>query len=280
MKTLPQYSFAKSLRPFSLVVALVGAGLGVVLGWHSATDTPWLALLIIAGAVLAQAGVNLINDIEDLQMLGADTASLIRRRLIYRNALFGVVCFIAATLIAAWLIWLRGWVLFYIILASAILALNYNIGPLNFKQRGLAMLQVFVLMGLVLVQGAYIAMSGEISLLVAKLSLPVSVLVSLLLLSNELRDWQSDHDHGIKTLSVRIGYKNGVKLYWLLIAFAYAAAMLFYFQGDIQQVWWLLLPLPLLIPINRYLRSDIRTGLTPMTGRFFFLFGVAYILAL
>ncbi len=40
------------------------------------------------------------------------------------------------------------------------------------------------------------------------------------------------------------------------------------------------MPLPLLIPIKKYLDASLRTQLTPMTGRFFFIFGIAYMLAL
>ncbi len=251
-----------------------------MLAWQDDAGSAYLAMLILSGAVLAQAGINLINDLEDLQLNQTVVFARKSRQLIQRNALIGLLCFLVASGIAAYLVMLRGWSLFFIILCSGVLALNYNFGPINFKHRGLAVVQVFVLMGLALVQGAYVAMTGEFSLQVAIMSLPISFLVSLLLLSNELRDWEIDRDNGVRTLSVRIGYSNAEKLYWILIVLAYVIALIFYILGDVRQAWWLLLPMPMLIPISRYLKASCRPELTPMTGRFFFAFGAAFILSL
>ncbi len=281
MKPLQLYKVSKALRPFSLVVAVVSCGLGIHLAWHEGfTDWP-IALWVLAGGILAQAGINLINDIEELPGLPqGDSDCQAARSMIRRNRNLGILCFALASLIAVYLISLRGWPLLLLVVASAIAALSYNIGPLNFKHRGLAMVQVFLLMGVFMVQGAYLVMTGHFSARVLLLSLPTSLLISLLLLSNELRDWEIDRHNGIGTLTVRIGYQRGVHLYWLLIAAAYLLAAVLFITNQLHQLLWLLLPLPLLIPIRRYLRADERTRLTPLTGRFFFLFGLGYVLAL
>jgi 1,4-dihydroxy-2-naphthoate octaprenyltransferase len=123
-------------------------------------------------------------------------------------------------------------------------------------------------------------MSGHFSTHALLLSLPVSLLISLLLLSNELRDIEEDRKLGTQTLTVRIGYKNSVYLYWLLILTAYFLAIWFSYSGEMTRLLWLLLPLPFLAPIKRYLQENERSRLTPLTGRFFFLFGFAYLMAL
>ena len=123
-------------------------------------------------------------------------------------------------------------------------------------------------------------MSGHFSGQALLHSIPISLLISLLLLSNELRDWETDKNKNIQTLTVRIGYQNSVNLYWFLITVSYLLASGFFFFGQLHQLFWLLIPLPLLIPVKRYLSASKRVQLTPMTGRFFFLFGVAYMLAL
>ncbi|VAX05206.1 hypothetical protein MNBD_GAMMA26-2110 [hydrothermal vent metagenome] len=46
-------------------------------------------------------------------------------------------------------------------------------------------------------------------------------------------------------------------------------------SGSAIQLLWLLLPL--LVPAKRHLQATERSRLTPLTGRFFFLFGVAYL---
>lgn len=281
MKPLQQYSFVKALRPFSLVVAVISCGLGILIAWNDGFQSVSIALLIMLGGILAQAGINLINDIEDLPLIPDDHANQIMiKNMINSNTKAGIICFVFASLIGFYLISKQGWPLFVLILISGLASLSYNIGPLNFKHRGLAMVQVFLLMGVMMVQGAYLAMTGQFSAVAFLHSLPISLLVSLLLLSNELRDWEADKDKKVKTLSVRIGYKNAVLMYWALIATTYLLSIAFFFAGQLQQLLWFLLPLPLLIPIRRYLSATERVQLTPMTGRFFFLFGLSYMLAL
>jgi len=274
--TLNQFSLIKALRPFSLAVALISCGLGILLAWQDGFTNISIALLVMAGGILAQAGINLINDVEDLPDLkNAPAAAMIRRN---RNV--GITCFGCASLIALYLISIRGWPLLLTVLFSALAALSYNFGPLNFKRRGLALVQVFLVMGVVMVQGAYLSMTGYFSVHALWLSLPVSLLISLLLLSNELRDIEEDTQLGTRTLTVRIGYRNSVHLYWLLILTAYVLAIGFSYSGDTARLLWLLLPLPLLAPINRYLQESERGRLTPLTGRFFLMFGLAYLMAL
>ena len=131
-----------------------------------------------------------------------------------------------------------------------------------------------------MVQGSYLAVSGEFSLVVVLHSLPVSCLVSLLLLSNELRDYARDEAQGVRTLSVIIGFANAARLYWLLIAAAYAITGISILGAALPMSPWLLLPLPLLPLLARHLRAAERRPLTPWTGRFLLLFGVGYMLAL
>ncbi len=281
MKSLPQYKFLKALRPFSLVVAIVSCGLGILIAWNDGFQNILIAFWIMLGGILAQAGINLINDIEDLPLIPHDHAQhTIIKGMINRNTKVGITCFVLASLIGLYLISIQGWALFFLIFISGFASLSYNIGPLNFKHRGLAMIQVFLLMGIFMVQGSYLAMSGHFSSTALLHSIPISLLISLLLLSNELRDWETDKNKDIKTLTVRIGYQNAVRLYWFLIITSYLLTLLFFFYGQLHSLFWLMIPLPLLIPIKRYLNASKRIELTPMTGRFFFLFGISYMLAL
>jgi len=281
VKPLQQYKFLKALRPFSLVVAVISCGLGILVAWNNGSQNSLLAFWIMLGGILAQAGINLINDIEDLPLIPKDHAKhTVIKNMINRNTKAGIFCFILASGIGFYLISKQGWPLFWLILISGLASLSYNIGPFSFKHRGLAMLQVFLLMGIFMVQGAYLAMTGNFSVIALLHSIPISLLVSLLLLSNELRDWETDKSKDIQTLTVRIGYQKAVQLYWFLIIASYLLALSFFFSGQLHSLFWLLSPLPLLIPIRRYLRASKRVQLTPMTGRFFFLFGLSYMLAL
>ncbi|MDO6461783.1 prenyltransferase [Granulosicoccaceae sp. 1_MG-2023] len=279
MKPLEHYRFGHAARPFSLVVALVGAALGGWIALLQGQGSVLHLLLIISGALLAQLGINLVNDLEDLSLFGAElsgpAASCIRR-----NARLGFLAFAVALLIGLYFVLRSGLPLLLLVLFNAVLALNYNLGPLNFKRRGLALLQVFLQMGVMLVFGAYLAMGGEPRWSVIWLSLPVSFLVSLLLLSNELRDYSDDARNGLRTLAVRLGYARAVWAFRALIAMACLTALGLYAADLLARPYYLLLPLLLLPALERQMREQDRRRLTPLTGRFFLLFGLAYIAAL
>jgi len=275
-----QYSFVGALRLFSLAVALIACSLGILLGWDAANPRPDLALSLLVGGLFAQAGMNLINDVEDLTQIPAGSLSQKTRQKIQRNKHLGWLAFAIAALVGVYLISMRGWPLLGILLVSAFLALNYNAGPLNFKHRGIAIVQVFILMGLVMVQASYYVMSGHFSMQVVCLSLPISLLVSLLLLSNEIRDYEDDTQDRVRTFSTRIGLAHAQQLYWLLLFSAVSLVLFFAYTGSLNKPILILLPLALLPALKKHLYATDRSRLTPLSGRFFLAFGIAYLLML
>jgi 1,4-dihydroxy-2-naphthoate octaprenyltransferase len=275
-----QYKFWGALRVFSLAVALVSCGLGIRLGWDSENPQYLLAILLLLGGVLAQSGMNLINDTEDLTAQNADKLSNKSRKRIAWNQALGWVAFALASLIGLYLVSFRGWPLLGIFLVSALLALNYNTGPLNFKHRGIAIIQVFLLMGMIMVEASYFTMTGQFSSQVIWLSLPISLLISLLLLSNEIRDYESDMNDQTRTLSVRIGLPAARQLYWGLITASFTLTTLYAYIGwiDPPRLAWMLPTLLMLPLLKKYLYASDRRKLTPLSGQFFLVFGVAFLL--
>jgi 1,4-dihydroxy-2-naphthoate octaprenyltransferase len=280
MPARSQYKFRGALRLFSLAVALVSCGLGIRLGWESTNPQYLLAVCVLLGGILAQTGINLINDTEDLQQ--DDTGSIDEQatKRILQNQSVGWLAFALAALIGLYLVSLRGWLLFWVFSGSAILALNYNAGPLNFKHHGIAFIQVFLLMGIIMIQASYFVLSGEFSTRVAWHSLPVSLLISLLLLSNEIRDYESDLKDRTRTLSVRIGLPAARRFYWALIAAAFSLTLVYAYLEWVNwsRFAWLLPTIFMLPQLNKHLYSNDRQRLTPLSGRFFLAFGAAYII--
>lgn len=275
------FTFVAALRPFSLVVALVSCSLGLWLAAPQNGPETALAVAVMFGGLLLQSGVNLINDRADLASMAADTSGFeVARRQINRNFRAGLACFAAAAAIGIGIALHSGPMIVLIGLVGLFGAWSYTQPPFNYKHRGLGVAFVFLLMGVLMVQGAYVAVSGEFSFTVMLHSLPVSCLVSLLLLSNELRDYEKDRAQGVGTLSVVIGFGNATRLYWSLIAAAYALSAMLVTLGELPPSPWLLLPLPLLPLLARYLQAADRRPLTPWSGRFLLLFGVGYLLSL
>lgn len=266
----------RALRPFSLIVAVATCGLGVSLALVEGSENIFLAWLVIFTGVLLQVAVNLINDHRDINNRNFSPA---QRQAISRNTRFGWAVMLFATLLGLYMVSIRGWPLLLLGIIGIFGAWGYTGGQINYKERGLGILLVFLLMGVLLIGGSYYVVSGTYHWNVFWLSLPFSLLSSLLLLSNELRDYEEDLAAGIKTLSVRLGYKLGVKLYYWLVALLYLVSVLLYKAGLLHGMILLLVtvfalwqPLKLLKLPQRQ-----RTHLTPLTGRFYFIYSLAYI---
>ncbi len=272
-------SFRRALRPFSLVVALATCGLGVSLAWLDGARDPWLAGLVLFNGLLLQIAVNLINDHRDIE---SRRFSETQRRAVLRNTRFGYATLLLAIAIGLYLVALRGWPLLLLGLIGVFGAWGYTGGQINYKSRGLGILLVFLLMGVLLIGGAYYVVTGTYSLRVFWLSLPFSLLSSLLLLSNELRDYEQDLAEGIRTLSVRLGYEFGVRLYYGLSAAVYLLSVLLYRAGLLQGLWLLLVTALALWQPLKLLRAPAgkRHRLTPLTGRLYLLFSLAFIASL
>ena len=272
-------TFVRALRPFSLIVAIATCGLGVSLALVEGSHNTLLAGLVIFTGVLLQIAVNLINDHRDLTSHQFTQA---QKQAIKRNTRVGMLVMLVAIFLGFYMVSIRGWPLLLLGILGVFGAWSYTGGQINYKQRGLGILFVFLFMGVLLIGGSYYVVAGDFHWNIFCLSLPFSLLSSLLLLSNELRDYEEDLAAGIKTLSVRLGYKNGVKLYYWLVALVYLISALLY-QAEILPGLGLLLvtvivlwqPLKLLnAPQNQ------RIPLTPLTGRFYLSFSLAYIITI
>ncbi|WP_261841946.1 prenyltransferase [Aliamphritea ceti] len=274
-----KYQTGRALRPFSFAVAGV-AGLTGIVAASGASEIIWLqAFSLLCAAILLQAGVNLINDCSDLPFLTGDARSC---ELIHKNMRIAVVCFALATAVAVYFIAIRGWPALLLTLTGVAGALGYTLEPVNLKRRGYAVAAVFWLMGVLMICGVYYFLSGRIDGQIIRQAIPVSLLTSLLLLANEIRDYETDRAQGCKTLSVRLGLKKAVLLYRTGLAVLLVSCPLLYFSGDLKFIWPLLLSVPwalTLLPMAG-LGQHARRYLPPATGRFFLLFGLLYLTTL
>ena len=281
MKSVDKYRFLHALRPFSFTVALVICLTGLLAAWVEGYHSPMLAGITLLSALFLQAGVNLINDYTDLPLLqGAGLATV--RLKVRQNFFVGLGCILLATALCLFLIAQSGIELLWLSLLGLAGALGYTLEPVNYKRRGLGVVLVFFFMGALMVEGAYFILAEQFSWRVLWLSLPVSVLTSLLLLSNELRDYEADQRAGIKTLTVRIGFPLASTIYKVALLSNYLLVVVYSLSGFLPAAWWCLFSIPLLLKLWPMLgkAEGERAPLTPWTGRLFLLFGLLYCLAI
>ena len=281
-QVLGKYAFSRALRPFSFPVALVTCLIGILLAAQQLPINLFEALLVLIGGVLLQAGVNLINDHDDIRLLQHQPGSQPLIDAIRHNFRFGMLCFLLAAAVGFHFVIQQGAGFLLLCMLGLVGALGYTLSPVNYKSRGLGVVLVFWLMGVLMIAGSALAMGASLTLPLVLQTVPVSLLVSLLLLSNELRDHEHDQRDGLHTLTVRIGYAASVRLYLALLACAYLVAVLLLALSLLPGALWLLLSLPLVFKPVRLLQASAeqRGPLTPATARLLLVFGVLFCVAL
>ncbi|NOR51268.1 MAG: prenyltransferase [Gammaproteobacteria bacterium] len=271
--------YLRALRPFSFVVALSSCLLGVVLAIIDGIASPYLGWLLVTTGLLLQAAVNLINDYSDRHNPKYDDE---QRKRIDRNMRIGRGLLLLVVASGLYMVSIRGLPLLILGVVGILGAWGYTCGTINFKQRGLGVVLVFFLMGVMMVGGCYYTMTGRYEWTVFWLSIPFSLFTSLLLLANELRDFEEDKRDGIATLTVRIGFGRSTGLYITMLLLIYLSTMLLYWQGGLSTLLLLLLTLIVLPAPIRLLRadSDRRKQLPQLTGRLYFGYSAAYLITL
>ncbi|GAA0689778.1 hypothetical protein GCM10009104_15370 [Marinobacterium maritimum] len=279
---LGKYAFLRALRPFSFPVALVTCLIGILLAAMQRPVNLFEALMVLVGGVLLQAGVNLINDHADIRLLRRQPGREHLIEAIRQNFRSGLLCFLLAAAVGFHFVIQQGLGFLLLCVLGLVGALGYTVSPINYKSRGLGVVLVFWLMGVLMIVGSAVALGAPMTLALLLQTVPVSLLVSLLLLSNELRDYESDLRDGLHTLTVRIGYAAAVRFYFGLLAGTYLMSAMLLSLGLLPGAFWLLLSLPLVLRPVRLLRApaDQRTPLTPATARVLLVFGVLFCVAL
>ncbi len=282
-----KYNFIRALRPFSFSVALIACGVGVVAATNEGFWDLLRVCLVICGGVLIQAAVNLLNDHGDKKLWSSlhqeqwpERDKVISK--INRNLKVALVCGLIAIAIGLWLVALTNMGLFALCIIGLLGGYFYTAEPVNYKRRGLGVLLVFWFTGVLMVCGAYYALSGGLSITILLLSLPVAILSSLLLLSNELRDQAEDLQQGSKTLTVRLGFVAARRLYVAMLLVCYFVCLLLWNNGFIHRLTWLLPSLLFALWLGFRVLKEKQPGaqLPPLTGRFFMLFGIGYLFCL
>jgi 1,4-dihydroxy-2-naphthoate octaprenyltransferase len=277
----------KALRLPSLVIAGFSCALGIVLAWHDGRGDLLNAIAVMAAGLALQAGVNLVNDFfefrqkkvhDKISTYGFSTDD--RQFLEVLIFLVGLAFFGLTGLLGLFLAWRSGWPVLLFGLFGWAGGFFYTGEPLNYKRRGLAVTLVFFIMGVIMITGAYYAVAGTFSWLSVLSSVPVSFLISLILLANELRDFEADTRFGIRTLAVRIGYRGAVILYCALLVCAYISPAILYLLGYFPHLRLIFLALPAaILPFLFIWRPpERRTGIIPVVMLHHLVYGFLYCL--
>jgi 1,4-dihydroxy-2-naphthoate octaprenyltransferase len=162
-----------------------------------------------------------------------------------------------------YLITVGGLPVFIIGLACICAALAYSGGPFPLASHGLGDLFVFIFFGLVAVGGTYYVQALHLTPLVWLMGVIEGLLITAILVVNNLRDIQTDRQTGKRTLAVIIGDRRSRIEYVLLLAIAYTIPVILWLGGWMSA--WVLLPflsLPMALPLMHIMwKSPVDPGL-------------------
>ncbi len=235
-------------RPKTLPAAVAPVIVGSAMAYAHQHFVLLPALAALAVALLLQVGVNLANDYFDFTK-GIDTEDRLGPVRVTQSGLISpgrvkfsmTMVFVLSLLPGLYLISIGGWPVVVIGAASIIAALAYSGGPFPLASHGFGDLFAFIFFGLVAVCGTYYVQALHITPMVVLMGIIVGLLITAILVVNNLRDLQTDRKTGKRTLAVVIGVKGTRAEYTILLAGAFVIPLFIWLGGFASA--WVLLPL-------------------------------------
>lgn len=215
-------SIINAFRPWTLYTSLGAVGLGAVWALQQGFWSWPVFIATLIGGCLLQSASNLFNTYGDFAS-GVDNVEnsvrspeLVRGELKPKTVLYmGYGTIIATCLIGIYLIFATDPKVLVFGLIGIIFAYGYTMG-MKYKYHGLGLIFVFILMGEIMVLGSYFVLAEAIDWQLILVAIPNGCLITAILNGNELRDFYSDRDSNLQTLSVKMGYNFSFRLYQAL----------------------------------------------------------------
>ena len=258
-RVIPWSHWLTAVRPATLLAAVAP----VLVGAAAASSVeeqfrPLVFAATLAAAVLLQIGTNLANDLFDFER-GADTAERLGPPRVTQSGLIPpervrlgmFLSFGAALAIGVYLLFVGGWPILVIGVLSIVAGVAYTGGPWPLGYHGLGELMVFVFFGLVAVVGTYYLQAETVSATAFLAAVPVGLLVTAILVVNNLRDIKTDRRAGKRTLAVLLGDRATRVLFVLLVLGSYACVPALLLVDVSIWVWLAWLTLPIALMLNR-----------------------------
>jgi 1,4-dihydroxy-2-naphthoate polyprenyltransferase len=220
-------------------------------------------LAALLGSIFIQIGTNLANDYSDARR-GADAVDRLGPVRVTASGLVAPQRVLVATWVAyaivlacgAYLTAVAGPVIAVLAVVSIAAGVLYTGGPRPYGYEGLGEVFVFLFFGLVAVNGSYYVQLERLDGLPFGLSVCVGLLVSAILVVNNVRDIDTDRRVGKRTLAVRLGRERTRNFYaaLLIVAILGLPVVLLVWNGP----GWALLGL-LVAPLALRLNVIVRT---------------------
>ena len=231
-QTINWQAWGLAIRPRTLPAAAAGVVMGSALAWRDGFFRGDATLACLFAALLLQIGSNLANDVFDFER-GIDTPERLGPTRVTQAGLLtpsqvkigmGVV-FALAALLGLYLAWLGGWPIILIGIAAIISAIAYTGGRFRLAIMGLGIF-LFLSFSDLLQCGDILCARRFVSLRRGGCLCPVGLIITAILVVNNLRDLENDRKAGKHTLAVMLA--RGARIeYVLCVVSAYFVVPVF-----------------------------------------------------
>jgi 1,4-dihydroxy-2-naphthoate octaprenyltransferase len=217
-----------AIRPKTLPAAAAPVVVGAALAYGDGGFQLITTVVILLVALLLQIGSNLANDVFDYEK-GADEGERLGPTRVAQSGLLtpgeikrgmGIV-FGASAILGLYLVFIGGWPILLLGVTAILAAIAYTGGPYPLGYHGLGEAFVFLFFGLAAVAGTYYLQIGAITPVVWWMAVVMGLLITAILVVNNLRDLENDRRSGKRTLAARFGPRFARLEYLFCILAAY-----------------------------------------------------------
>ena len=221
----------RASRPNFLVLAPLCVALGIVLTWRQMAVLDGMhVLLVLVGALLAHAAVNLLNEYQDFRsgldlattrtpFSGGSGALPDRPEAAPQVLVAALVTMAAMAAIGLYFLWLRGLPMLLLGVGGLVLIIGYT--QWITRSPWLCLLAPGLGFGPVMIWGTQVALGGQPDATAALVAVMVMLWVSELLLINQIPDVAADRQAGRRHLPIVLGLKVAAAVVAVLLLGSY-----------------------------------------------------------
>lgn len=206
-------------RPHTLTASFVPVLLGAALALPLTEINISLLIAMLVAAILIQAATNMFNEYYDFKR-GLDNehsigigGAIVRDGVNPKTVLNIAFSLYAISLfIGIYICMSTTWWLAFIGIVSMAAGYFYTGGPVPIAYTPFGEIVAGFFMGMLIILISFYIQTGTVTSTSVLISIPISILVGAILLSNNIRDLDGDKENGRKTLAILLGRKRAIYL--------------------------------------------------------------------
>lgn len=236
----------RMLRPHTLTASFVPVFIGTSLAIYYSQINILLFLAMLIACMLIQSATNMFNEYFDY-VRGLDTAesvgiggTIVRDGIKPKTVLHLAFFFLAiAAILGLYISYKSSWWLILVGTVCMSVGYLYTGGPYPIAYTPFGELLSGFFMGLIIICISFFIQTGFITIKTILISIPNTILIGAILMSNNIRDLDRDQEKGRHTLAILLTKEKAIKFLALMFFSAYFFTTLLVILKTFS--WWLLI---------------------------------------